>query len=78
MRVKSVVGVVAILFALSPFVLSAPGFGQAAPGSTLTPGITVTPPIAIKWEVKSRFRLFKNEDDFEYMVHFHGHDGCAR
>jgi lysophospholipase L1-like esterase len=75
MRVKSVVGVVAILFALLPFVLSAPGFGQAAPGSTLTPGITVTPPITIKWEVKSRFRLFKNEDDFEYMVRFHGHDG---
>jgi|HubBroStandDraft_5_1064220.scaffolds.fasta_scaffold11993_2 hypothetical protein len=75
MRVKSVVGVMALLFALSPFVLSAPGFGQAAPGSTLTPGITVTPPIAIKWEVKSRFRLFKNEDDFEYMVHFHGHEG---
>jgi hypothetical protein len=75
MRVKSVVGVVAILFALSPFVLSAPGFGQAAPGSTLTPAITVTPPIAIKWEVKNRFRLFKYEDDFEYMVHFHGHNG---
>src|SRR5580704_15195688 len=63
MRVKSVVGVGAILFALSPFVLSAPGFGQPTTG------------ITIRWEVKSRFRLFKNEDDFQYMVRFHGHDG---
>ena len=63
MRLRSVVGIAAILFALSPFVLSAPSFGQPATD------------IAIKWEVKSRFRLFKNEDDFEYMVRFHGHDG---
>jgi hypothetical protein len=31
--------------------------------------------VSIKWEVKSRFRLFKNEDDFNYMADNHGRDG---
>src|SRR5579862_6075179 len=31
--------------------------------------------VGIKWEVKSRFRLFKNEDDFKYMADNHGRNG---
>jgi hypothetical protein len=63
MRAKSAVRVWAIIFALWPFVFSAPSVGQPSTG------------VSIKWEVKSRFRLFKNEVDFIYMVRFHGHDG---
>ena len=31
--------------------------------------------VGIKWEVKSRFRLFKNEKDFIYVKKFHGNGG---
>jgi hypothetical protein len=31
--------------------------------------------VSITWEVKSRFRLFKNEDDFKYMADNHGRNG---
>src|SRR5215471_3106778 len=51
------------LLALWLIAFSAPGVGQPLTG------------IGIKWEVKSRFRLFKYEDDFEYMVRFHSRNG---
>jgi lysophospholipase L1-like esterase len=31
--------------------------------------------VGITWEVKNRFRLFKNEDDFIYVKKFHGSGG---
>jgi hypothetical protein len=58
------------LFCVLAFVVAigAPAF--------LCPADAQTPPgVTIKWEVKNRFRLFKNEDDFTYMARFHGHDG---
>jgi lysophospholipase L1-like esterase len=63
MCARSAARVGAFLFALWPFAFCAPGLGQ--PSSN----------VGIKWEVKSRFRLFKYEQDFEYMVRFHGRNG---
>jgi lysophospholipase L1-like esterase len=63
MRRLSVVRFGAVLLALLSSAVFAPGHAQTSTGVT------------IKWEVKSRFRLFKNEDDFNYMVQSHGHDG---
>jgi lysophospholipase L1-like esterase len=60
---RSVVRVGALLFVLWPFALSAPSVAQPSTG------------IGIKWEVKNRFRLFKYEYDFDYMVRFHGRAG---
>jgi hypothetical protein len=59
MRAKSVGRCCAALLPLLALVLSAPASAQ-----TSTNGID--------WSVKSRFRLFKNEDDFKYLAQFHG------
>jgi len=63
MLTRSVARLGAFLFAVWPFVLPAPSIGQPSTG------------VGIKWEVKNRFRLFKYEYDFEYMVRFHGRAG---
>lgn len=52
----------AVLLAPTLAINSAPGFAQGSNG------------VSITWEVKSRFRLFKNEDDFNYVAHFHAHN----
>lgn len=39
------------------------------------PGSTQPSTSGINWAVKSRFRLFKNEDDFKYLAQFHGPGG---
>lgn len=53
----------AFLCALCLFVPLTPSLGQPSSG------------IGIKWEVKNRFRLFKYEYDFAYMVRNHRRDG---
>jgi lysophospholipase L1-like esterase len=63
MRTKCTLRVAVFLLAIWPLISPAPAGAQPSTG------------IGIKWQVKSRFRLFKNEEDFEYMVRFHGHDG---
>jgi lysophospholipase L1-like esterase len=68
MFTRSATRVGAFLFALWPFALSAPSIGQPSAGQP-------SAGVGIKWEVKSRFRLFKYEYDFEYMVRFHSHAG---
>lgn len=59
-------------------VLAAPALAQAQAGAPPVPGQTpqlipapaagAAPPIRIEWEVKNRFRLFKNESDFQRHV----------
>jgi lysophospholipase L1-like esterase len=62
-----------VIVALFSFALFTPSLGQSPTGI----GIIGQSPtgIGIKWEVKNRFRLFKYEYDFEYMVRRHGRDG---
>src|ERR1700685_4046462 len=50
-------------FALLPLAGSAPT--EAQPSTA----------ISLKWEVKSRFRLFKNEDSFRYLAGFYNRNG---
>ena len=52
-----------LIFALLTIVFSAPSHAQPSTGVT------------VKWQVKNRFRLFKDESDFEHMVQFHGRNG---
>jgi len=63
MRTISAVRFGMVLSSLVSFAFFAPGHAQT---STT---------VSIKWEVKSRFRLFKNEDDFKYMADNHGRNG---
>jgi hypothetical protein len=63
MRVKSAVRIAATSLALLSLLYS-------ASGQTQTPAA-----VTIKWEVKSRFRLFKDESDFIHMVQSHGNAG---
>ncbi len=63
MRTMLVVRFGMVFASLVSLAFSAPGHAQT---STT---------VSIKWEVKSRFRLFKNEDDFNYMADNHGRDG---
>jgi lysophospholipase L1-like esterase len=63
MFTRSAARVAVFLFALWPFAPSAPSIAQPSTG------------MGIKWEVKSRFRLFKYEYDFAYLVRFHTRDG---
>ena len=59
LAVRLLVGTLALL----SLALSSPGSAQ--PSAT----------VSITWEVKSRFRLFKSEEDFQYMARFHGSGG---
>src|SRR5580704_5671698 len=52
-----------LIFALLTIVFSAPSDAQPSTGVT------------VSWQVKNRFRLFKDESDFEHMVQFHGRNG---
>lgn len=63
MRTTSVVQFGMVFVSLVSLAFFAPSYAQT---STT---------VSIKWEVKSRFRLFRNEDDFNYMVKNHGHNG---
>jgi hypothetical protein len=63
MRARSAVCRGVILLPMLALVFSAPSSAQPAAG------------IGIDWTVKSRFRLFKNEDDFNYLAQFHGPGG---
>jgi hypothetical protein len=63
MRTLSLVRFGTVLLSLVSLAFSAPSHAQT---STT---------VSIKWEVKSRFRLFKNEDDFKYMADNHGRNG---
>ncbi len=59
MRTGSAAYFAAAVLSLLPLVFSAPGHSQTANG------------ITIDWEVRSRFRLFKNEDDFLRLANAH-------
>jgi lysophospholipase L1-like esterase len=59
MRIASAIRFAAALSSLLPLVLSTPGHSQAPNAVT------------IDWEVRSRFRLFKNEDDFLRLANAH-------
>ena len=63
MRPGFSVRLVALLLALSPYAI--PSQSSAQPSTR----------VSITWEVKNRFRLFKNEDDFQYMARFHSGGG---
>jgi hypothetical protein len=52
-----------LLLLLLPLIFSVPGPAQPLAG------------VGINWMVKSRFRLFKDEDDFNYLAKFHSDGG---